>query len=120
MSGELKPKPALAVGTEIVVSDPDPRRKQVWTAKVAKIARVWITMDNGRRFRADTQTEGLEFGWGGLHFRTVEQVVYESMISAAWTVLKEHGLAEAPYQDKIHDAELFAVAELLKGRGIMP
>lgn len=112
MSGELKPELVVAVGTEIIVHDPDPRRKQVWTETVSKVSRVWITTDR-HRFRLDRQSEGLDFGWGGMHFRTAEQVVYEDKINLAWAVLKEHGLAKAPYVAEIRDDELFAVADLL-------
>jgi hypothetical protein len=118
MSGELKPELFVAVGMEITVFDPDSR----WTASslhtevVTKVARVWITTDKGRRFRLDRQNEGQDFGWGGYHFRTAEQYAYEWRIKEAWAVLAEHGLAKASYgkAQRLHDAKLFAVAELLE------
>lgn len=116
MSGELEPELDLVVGTEIIVYDPNPGRNSEWTETVAKVARVWITTERGRRFRLDKQSEGLDFGWGGYHFKTAAQAEYAERVATAWQVLKEHGLAPAHYGEskELHDRELFAIEQLLR------
>lgn len=120
MSGELAPILNLKVGDEVIVYDPNPNRHAEWTekvAKVAKVARVWIVTEKGRRFRLDRQNEGHDFGLGGYHFKTAEQDAYRRRVAAAWEVLNANGLRGSYYSNgskDLHDAKLFAIAELLE------
>jgi hypothetical protein len=119
MSGELKPKVEIKVGQELSArwrgrraDDPD-RRK----ATVIRVGRVW----------AEAEVEGwsvypirfrIENGQGDtaaqFHLDIPEVLAYEQHISDAWATLRAHGMRADEFGVKTHDADLFAVAELLE------
>lgn len=99
----------LTVGQEVIVREPQHRgRGSVRHARVAKVARVWVTLaaewqdtdywgkprtrTQEWRMRLDTQDEGIRTTHYGSRFLTLEQHAYETRESEAHKFLLGQGL----------------------------
>jgi hypothetical protein len=113
MSGELKPTGSFTVGQEVLARPKYGKDPELVKAVVTKVARIWAEAavegwHSVARFRVAT---------GEPDPKSQHQIVlpevraYSERIGAAHTVLKAHGF-EASW--RVHDAELFAVADLLE------
>jgi hypothetical protein len=118
MSGELKPKVEIKVGQELSARW---RVKTRYTvdrrrAVVTRVARVWAEAEvdgyiDPVRFRIDT---GLGDEAAQFHMDIPEVLAYEQRIRDSWATLRAHGMRADEFGVKTHDADLFAVAELLE------
>lgn len=113
MSGELRPTGSFTVGQEVLARPMYGKDPELCKAVVTKVARVWAEAQidgwsRAVRFRIATGEPD-----GNSQHRIVlpEVRAYSERIDAAHAVLKEHGFEVSTW--RVHDAELFAVAELL-------
>jgi len=94
---------ALAVGDEVIVSQHRGRSWDYIRARVTKVARVWVELEEIEnassrkrtwRMRLDTQREGGEGNYLS-HFRTPAQHEWEKQRDDAQTFLGQQGLRPA-------------------------
>jgi hypothetical protein len=119
MSGELKPKNKFVVGEEIIAYRHLHRAVERRPAVVVETARVWAIAEvegigQRQRFRMETGIGDNNAWW---NFSVPSLIRFNDRVSAAWETLKAHGLASAYYAGSVHDAHLFAVADLLEQLG---
>lgn len=118
MSEELKPTGEFTVGQTVWASPRFGDRTVLRKARVVRIARVWAEAEvegwshQPIRFRTDS---GLGDQAAQFHIEVPGLDAYKARVSAAWAVLEAHGFLVDQWQRReAHDAELFAVAELLE------
>lgn len=96
--GPRPPLPKLAVGDEVIVIQPNYRDTREHRAKVTKVARVWIDLEEISdrpyqrhwRMRADTQNDGGDIQPN--RFVTDEQHAWTKALADATARIGSHGI----------------------------
>lgn len=95
--GPRPPLPKLAPGDEVIVIESPYRSSSEHRAKVTKVARVWIDLEEigdrpcHWRMRVDTQNESTARR-GGCRFSTPEQHEWDQRLADAYKRIRAHGV----------------------------